>query len=62
MQNCDWAQSWHIRFDKIEGFIVYLEYLELEMKKNDFIYNRIRYLTSVKSIITYVISHNFAKF
>ena len=31
------------------------------MWKNDFIYNRIIYLIGVKSGITYVISHNFAK-
>ena len=33
-----------------------------ESEKYDFIYNRIRYLISVKSDITYVISHNYAKF
>ena len=31
------------------------------MKKNDSIYNRIRYLVHVKSGITYIISHNYAK-
>ena len=31
------------------------------MKKNDSVYNRIRYLISVKSGITYIISHNYAK-
>ena len=30
-------------------------------EKYDFIYNMIRYLISVKSGITYVISHNYAK-
>ena len=30
-------------------------------KKNDSVYNRIRYLISVKSGITYIISHNYAK-
>ena len=30
-------------------------------EKYDFIYNRIRYLTGVKSVIRYVISHNYAK-
>ena len=30
-------------------------------EKHDFIYNRIRYLISVKSSITFVISHNYAK-
>ena len=47
-----------IRFDKIDGFIrVYdgTRYLVLlETEKYNFIYNRIRYLTEVKSGITYV--------
>ena len=30
-------------------------------EKYDLIYNRIRYLVGVKSGITYVISHNYAK-
>ena len=30
-------------------------------EKYDFIYNRIRYLTGIKSGITYVISHNYGK-
>ena len=51
-----------IRFDKIDGFIrVYdgTRYLVLfGSDKYDLIYNRIRYLTGVKSGITYVISHN----
>ena len=54
-----------IRFDKIDGFIrVYdgSRYLLLfGSEKYDFIYCRIRYLICVKSGITYVISHNFAK-
>ena len=29
--------------------------------KYDFIHNRIRYLVGVKSVITYDISHNYAK-
>ena len=49
-----------IRFNKIDGFIrVYdgTKYLVLfRCEKYDFIYNRIRYLISVKSGITYVIS------
>ena len=32
-----------------------------ESEKYDFSYNRIRYLISVKSDITYAISHNYAK-
>ena len=31
------------------------------MKRYDSIYNRIKYLISVKSDITYIISHNYAK-
>ena len=54
-----------IWFDKIYGFIrVYdgTRYLVLfEVEKYDFIYNRITYLIGVKSGITYVISHNYAK-
>ena len=33
----------------------------LEVKKYDFIYNSIWYLTRIKRGITYVCSHNFAK-
>ena len=54
-----------IRFDKVDGFIaVYngTRYLILSGgKKHDFIYNRVRYLAGVKSGITYIISHNYAK-
>ena len=54
-----------IRFDKRDGFIrVYdgTRYLVLfGSKKHYFIYKRIRYLTGIKSDITYVISHNYAK-
>ena len=54
-----------IRFNKIDGFIrVYdgTRYLLLfKSEKHDFIYNRIRCLIGVKSSITYVISHNYAK-
>ena len=54
-----------IRFDKVEGFIrVYGETRYLVLfggEKYDFIYNRIIYLIGVKSVIAYVISHNYAK-
>ena len=54
-----------IRFDKIDGFIrVYdrTRYLfSFGGEKNNFIYNRIRYLIGVKSGITYDVSHNYAK-
>ena len=48
-----------LRLDKIDGFIMELALFESE--KYDFIYNRIRYLISAKSGITYVISHNYGK-
>ena len=55
----------HIWFNKIDEFIrVYdgTRYVLLfGSEKNDFIYNRFRYLTSVKNGITYVISHNYKK-
>ena len=53
------------RCDKIDGFIkIYNEskYLVLlGLEKYDDIYNRIRYLVSLKSSITYTSSHYFAK-
>ena len=39
----------------------WFRYLLFGSEKYDFIYNRIRYLIKVKSDITYVISHNYAK-
>ena len=52
------------RFDKIDGFIrVYdgTRHLVLSgSEKYDSIYNRIRYLISIKGSITYIISHNYA--
>ena len=54
----------YIRFNKIDGFIrVYdgTRYLVLfGSEKYDSIYDRIRYLISAKSEITYIISHNYA--
>ena len=54
-----------IMFDKIDGFIKIYDgtrYLVLfRAKKYDFIYNRIRYLIRLKSGITYIVSHNYAK-
>ena len=54
-----------ITFSKIDGFIKDydgIRYLVLfGSEKYDSIYNRIRYLISVKSGIAYVISHNYAK-
>ena len=54
-----------VRFDKGNWFIrIYdgTRYLVLfGAEKYDFIYNSIRYLIGEKSVITYVISHNYAK-
>ena len=59
------SKSLDIRFDKINGFIrVYdaTRYLVLfEREKYDSICNRIRYLISVKSGITYIVFHNYKK-
>ena len=55
----------HIWFNKIDELIrVYdgTRYVLLfGSEKNDFIYNRFRYLISVKNGITHVISHNYKK-
>ena len=60
-----YAKPLCIRFNKIDRFIrVYggTRYLVLfEREKCDYIYNRIRYLTGVKSGMADVISHNSAK-
>ena len=54
-----------VRFNKIDGFIrvyhgtIYLVLFGAE--KYDFIYNRVRYVIEVKSVITYVISYNYAR-
>ena len=59
------ATPQRIRFDKVDGFIRvydgtrYLVFFRDE--KYNFIYNRIRYLIGVKSAITVVISHFYAK-
>ena len=54
-----------INFDKINGFIrIYYEnrYLALfGLGKYDAIYDRIKYLTSQKSCITYAFSHHYTK-
>ena len=54
-----------IRFDKVDGLIrVYdgIRYLVwFGPEKYDAIYDKIRYLTSKKSGITYIISHNFPR-
>ena len=59
------AKPLGINFDKIDGFIRFYDgttYLVLlGSEKYDYICNRVRYLIGVKSGITYVISHNYAK-
>ena len=54
-----------IEFDKIDGFIRIYDgsrYLTLFTSESyDGIYNRIRYLISIKSSITYIFSDSFAK-
>ena len=54
-----------VRFDKIDGFVKMYDgtkYIKLlGPEKYDAIYNRIRYLISLKSSITYMFSHIFAK-
>ena len=54
-----------IRFNKVDGFIIMYDgtrYLTLlGSEKYDAIYNRIRYLINLKSSITYIFSHYFAK-
>ena len=59
------AKPLRIRFYKKDGLIRVSDetgYLVLfESEKYDLLYNRIRYLIGVKSGITYVISHNYAK-
>ena len=59
------AKHLYVRFNKIDGFIrVYdgTRYLVLfGAKKFDSIHKSIRYLIGVKSGITYVFSHNYAR-
>ena len=59
------AKPLHIRFSKVDGFVrVYdgTRYLVLFGPENhDVIYNRIRYLISRKSGITYVLTHNYPR-
>ena len=49
----------NIRFNKIDGLI--RSSLLFGPEKNDAIYNRIRYLISLKSGITYIFSYYYAK-
>ena len=58
-------KTWRIKIDKIDGLVrIYdgTRYLTVfGSEKYDTIYDRIRYLISLKSGITYVFSHYFAK-
>ena len=55
----------HIRFDKVDGFIwIYDGTIQLTLfgsEKYDTIYNRIRYVVSLKSGITYIFFSLFYK-
>ena len=59
------AKPLHVRFNKTDGFIRDYDgkrYLLLfGSGEYDSIYNRIRYLISIKHGITYVVSQNYAK-
>ena len=59
------AKPLHIRFEKIDGFIIFYDatrYLTLfGSEKYDTICNRIRYLISIKSAITDIYSHYYPK-
>ena len=57
------AKPFHIWFDKINGFIGVYDrarclVLARTEKKNDFIYNKIRYLIQIKNGVTFIISDN----
>ena len=58
-------KTWRIKIDKIDGLVrIYdgTRYLTVfGSEKYDTIYDRIRYLISLKSGITYVFTHFFAK-
>ena len=59
------ASPLHIRFDKVDGFIIIYygtRYLLLfGTKRYDAIYDRIRHLISEKNGVTYSINPNFAR-
>ena len=59
------AKPLRIRFIKIFGFVLVYDVARylilLRGERYDFMYNMIRYLIGVKSSITYVVSHNYAK-
>ena len=59
------AKPLRIRFIKIFGFVIVYDVARylilLRGERYDFMYNMIRYLIGVKSSITFVVSHNYAK-
>ena len=59
------AKPLRIRFIKIFGFVMVYHVARylilLRGERYDFMYNMIRYLIGVKSSITYVLFHNYAK-
>ena len=59
------AKPLRTRFDKVDGFIRVYDGARYSVllgpKKYDAIYNRIRYLISQKSGITFVFSHNYVR-
>ena len=59
------SKTLHIWFDKKDGFICVYDWtrhlVSFGTEKYDSIYNRVSYLISVKSGITCIISHNYAK-
>ena len=63
--NLTGAKPSRIRFDKVDGFIRDYDGTRCLVlfggEKYNFIYYRIIYLIGVKSGITYVFSHNYAK-
>ena len=59
------AKPLRIRFERIDGFIKIYDGIRCLVlyspERYDAIYNRIRYLISEKSDITYSFNHNFAR-
>ena len=59
------SRPFRIRFDELDGFIRVYDGTKCLVlfgsEKDDFLYNRITYLIGIKSCITYVTSHNYAK-
>ena len=64
-KNLIFVEPLYIRFDKVNGFIRLFDgtrYLVIfGPEKYDAIFNRIRHLIGLKSVITYVLSYNYPK-